>query len=51
MAQERQERPAGTAPATPSTNTASVRITDCSAVGRTINIADSMVHRSEEQMS
>ena len=51
MAQERQERPAGTPPATPSTNTASVRITDYSGVGRTTNIADSVVRRSEEQMS
>jgi hypothetical protein len=51
MVQERQERPAGTSPAMPSTSTAPVGITDRSGVGGTTNIADSVVRRSEEEMS
>jgi uncharacterized alkaline shock family protein YloU len=45
MAQQLQERPAGTAPAAAGTSTAVVHTTDRSGVGGTTKIADSVVAR------
>src|ERR671937_2314080 len=45
MAQERQERPAATPPATSGTSTTAIRTTDRNGVGGTTKIADSVVAR------